>query len=637
MRISFLNKTFRNYFNLVPNTFTRNSIPWKCSLSYSSTLYCHKSMSNETDPDGIAIQKLYRQEKVTPTKKGYDILRDPSLNKGMAFTLYERQYLGMHGLLPPAFMTEEQQAYRIMTKLRQTNDNLEKYIQLSGLLDRNEKLFFRILCDNIKELMPIVYTPTVGQACQAFGFIYRNPRGVYITSNDNSISKIHQILSNCPHEDIKVIVVTDGERILGLGDLGAYGMGIPIGKLTLYTALAGIKPSQCLPVLIDVGTDNQKLLNDPFYIGLRHKRIRGKEYDKLLDNFMNACVKKFGQNVLIQFEDFGNKNAYRLLDRYRDNFTVFNDDIQGTASVVLAGLLSTTHITKKKLSEQKFVFLGAGGAGTGVAEMCVWQMESEGLSYEEACNRIYLMDIDGLITKNRLNNLPERHIPFAKDLPDTKSLLDVINTVQPNGIIGASTVKGAFTPEIITRMAEINPNPIIFALSNPTSKAECTAEDAYRLTKGNVLFASGSPFPNLEYNGKIYKPGQGNNAYIFPSIGLAVCLFKIRHIKSKYFLIAARCVAKSVTQKNYDVGRIYPRLKEIREISIKVAIEIAEEAYKDGLAALYPKPKNLEMYIRSQLYDVEYEELINKTYEWPEKDCKHGFPVPLMNRDSMDD
>uniref|UniRef100_A0A0N5CC35 Malic enzyme n=1 Tax=Strongyloides papillosus TaxID=174720 RepID=A0A0N5CC35_STREA len=637
MRIPSFFPTFGSHLNLPRNEAVRKTVFWRRSLSSTPNLSGRIKLPENSDEETIAIHKLYRPERVTPTKRGYDILKDPAYNKGMAFTLYERQYLGMHGLLPPAFMTEEQQAYRVMSKLRQTNDNLEKYIQLIGLLDRNEKLFFRIFCDNIKELMPIVYTPTVGQACQAFGFIYRNPRGVYITPNDNSISKIHQILSNSPHDDIKAIVVTDGERILGLGDLGAYGMGIPIGKLTLYTALAGIKPSQCLPVLIDVGTDNEKLLQDPFYIGLRHKRIRGKEYDTLLDNFMNACVKKYGQNVLIQFEDFGNQNAYRLLDRYRNKYTMFNDDIQGTASVVLAGLLATTRVTKKKLSEQKFVFFGAGGAATGVAEMVVRQMESEGLSYQEACDRIYLMDIGGLITKSRLNDLGKRHIPFAKDLPDSKSLLDVINTVQPSGIIGASTVKGAFSPAVIKRMAEINQRPIIFALSNPTSKAECTAEDAFKLTSGKVLFASGSPFPNVEYNGKIYKPGQGNNAYIFPSIGLAVCLFKILHIKSKYFLVAARCVAEYVTQKHLDEGRIYPRLKEIREISVKIAVQIAEEAYKDGVASLYPKPKDIELYIRSQVYDVEYDELINKIYPWPEKDCKHGFPVPVMQRSSMDD
>ncbi|KAJ1374256.1 Malic enzyme [Parelaphostrongylus tenuis] len=361
------------------------------------------------------------------------------------------QYLGIHGLLPPAFMTEEQQAYRVMKKLREEANDLERFIHLDSLQDRNEKLFYRVLCDNIKELMPIVYTPTVGLACQKFGFIYRNPKGLYITINDNSISKIYQILSNWPSKHIQAIVVTDGERILGL-------------------------------VLIDVGTDNQAMLKDPFYIGLRRPRVRGEEYDTLIDNFMKACTKRFGRDTLIQFEDFGNQNAYRLLDRYKNEYCMFNDDIQGTAAVVVAGLLATTRVTKKKLSQQKLVFFGAGGAATGVAEMCVRQMVEEGLTEKEAYDNIYMMNIDGLITKSRSVNLSDRHLHFAKDLPDTRSLLEVVKTVRPAAIIGASTVAGSFTEEIIQEMARINPRPIIFALSNPTSKAECTAETAYRCT-----------------------------------------------------------------------------------------------------------------------------------------------------------
>jgi malate dehydrogenase (oxaloacetate-decarboxylating)(NADP+) len=430
--------------------------------------------------------------------------------------------------------------------------------------------------------------------------------------------------------------VTDGERILGLGDLGAYGIGIPVGKLALYVALAGIQPRWCLPVLIDVGTDNQKLLNDPFYIGLRRNRVRGPEYDTLLDNFMKACRKKYGQNTLVQFEDFGNQNAYRLLERYQPHYCMFNDDIQGTASVVVAGLLSANRVTKKKMSDTKYVFLGAGGAATGVAEMCVRQMESEGVSREEAGARIYMMDIDGLITKNR-KNLNPRHALFAKDMPETKDLLELVKTVRPGALIGASTVRGAFTEQIIKTMAEINARPIIFALSNPTSKAECTADEAYRLTNGSVLFASGSPFKNVDLNGRLFKPGQGNNAYIFPGIALSVILFKVKTIDNKLFLLAARSVAEAVTEKNLSEGRIYPRLKEIRELSIQIAVKVAEECYKDGTATLYPKPEDLEMYIRSQIYMVDYDELINKTYDWPEKDMRHGFPVPVVRRDSMDD
>ncbi|GMT14521.1 hypothetical protein PFISCL1PPCAC_5818 [Pristionchus fissidentatus] len=607
------------------------------ALSRSTAVASHQ-IHDPDDPKQVALYKLYRPERVTPAKRGIELLKTPRLNKGMAFSIYERQYLGIHGLLPPAFMTEEQQAYRIMTKLRQQPDNLAKYIQLDGLQDRNEKLFYRVLCDNIKELMPIVYTPTVGLACQKFGFIYRNPKGLYITINDNSISKIYQILSNWPSTDVKAIVVTDGERILGLGDLGAYGIGIPVGKLALYVALAGMQPDWCLPVLIDVGTDNQELLNDPFYTGLRRKRVRGAEYDSLLDNFMKACTKRFGQNCLIQFEDFGNQNAYRLLDRYKEKYCMFNDDIQGTASVVVAGLLACTRVTKKKLSQEKIVFLGAGGAATGVAEMCVRQMQSEGLTEEEACQRIYMLDIDGLITKSRSAHLSDRHNKFAKDLPDTKNLLEVVKTVQPGALIGASTVTGAFSEEIIKEMCSINPRPIIFALSNPTSKAECTAEQAYTISNGAVLFASGSPFDNVTINGKLYKPGQGNNAFVFPGVALGAVLFKVSHIDNSLFLLAARKVAESVSEKSLnEYSRIYPRLKDIREISIKIAVEVAKHCYANGTATLYPEPEDKELFIRHQVYDVEYEDLINRTYSWPAKDSMHGFPVPVIRRNSMDD
>lgn len=607
------------------------------ALSRSAAV-ASQQIHDPDDPKQVALYKLYRPERVTPAKRGVELLKTPRLNKGMAFSIYERQYLGIHGLLPPAFMTEEQQAYRIMTKLRQQPDNLAKYIQLDGLQDRNEKLFYRVLCDNIKELMPIVYTPTVGLACQKFGFIYRNPKGLYVTINDNSISKIYQILSNWPSTDVKAIVVTDGERILGLGDLGAYGIGIPVGKLALYVALAGMQPDWCLPVLIDVGTDNQELLNDPFYTGLRRKRVRGAEYDQLLDNFMKACTKRFGQNCLIQFEDFGNQNAYRLLDRYKEKYCMFNDDIQGTASVVVAGLLACTRVTKKKLSQEKIVFLGAGGAATGVAEMCVAQMMYEGLTEEEACEKIYMIDIDGLITKKRAAHLSDRHKKFAKDLPDTKNLLEVVKTVQPGALIGASTVTGAFSEEIIKEMCAINPRPIIFALSNPTSKAECTAEQAYTISNGSVLFASGSPFDNVTINGKLYKPGQGNNAFVFPGVALGAVLFKVSHIDNSLFLLAARRVAESVSEKSLsEYSRIYPRLKDIREISIKIAVEVAKHCYANGTATLYPEPEDKELFIRHQIYDVEYEDLINRTYAWPAKDSMHGFPVPVIRRNSMDD
>ncbi|WKX95316.1 hypothetical protein Q1695_012066 [Nippostrongylus brasiliensis] len=587
----------------------------------------------------VALYKLYRPERVTPRQKGYDLLKNPRLNKGMAFSLFERHYLGIHGLIPPAFMTEEQQVYRVMKRIREQPNDLAKYEQLSELQARSEKLFYRVITENVKELLPIVYTPTVGLACQKFGAIYRRPNGIYITINDNSISKIHQILCNWPEPKVKCIVVTDGERILGLGDLGAYGMGIPVGKLALYVALAGIRPQYCLPVVIDVGTNNQKNLDDPLYIGLRRKRVQGEEYERLVDNFMHAVTKRFGRDTLVQFEDFAFQNAYKFLDKYREDFTVFNDDIQGTASVIVAGLIATTRITKKKMCEQKFVFLGAGAAGLGIAELMVMHMVSEGVSQAQACECIYMLDSNGLVTKKRAESMTRRHQDFAKDMPETKSLLEVIKAVKPSGIIGVSTAGGAFTEEIIKEMAKINERPIIFALSNPTIKSECTAEQAIKGTDGRALFASGSPFPNVEYNGKLYKPGQGNNSYIFPGVGLAAVLWRAKKVPEECFLAAARVCADMVTDTALEkYVRLYPRLKDIRELSVRIAVELGEYFFKNNLSAFYPKPANLEMYVRQQIFTTEYDELINKEYKWPEEDCRAGqIPVPELERSSMDD
>ncbi|VDD89888.1 unnamed protein product [Enterobius vermicularis] len=615
------------FYRVVRQLASKSDLETTGGLDLYDTLDDLQNMSVEE----LKLYKLYRPERTTPTQHSVEILKTPSLNKGMGFSLYERQYLGIHGLLPPAFMTQEQQAYRVMCKLREQPNDLARYVQLSSLQDRNEKLFYRVLCDNVKELMPIVYTPTVGLACQNFGYIYRSPKGIYVTINDNSISKIHQILCNWPEKDVRAIVVTDGERILGLGDLGTYGIGIPVGKLALYVALGGVQPKWCLPVLLDVGTDNEELLNDPFYIGLRHKRVRGEHYDELLENFMKACTKRYGQKTLIQFEDFGNQNAYRLLKRFQYKYTMFNDDIQGTASVVVAGLMACSRVTKKPLSQERLVFFGAGGAATGIAEMCVRQMLLEGLSEQEAAGQIYMMDIDGLITKSRASTA--RHSIFAKNMRETRSLIKVIENVKPGILIGASTARGAFTEEVIRTMAEINERPVIFALSNPTSKSECTAEEAFRYTDGRVLFASGSPFPNVELNGKVYEPGQGNNAYIFPGVALGTILFQVRHIDSTIFLLAAKEVASYVSEEDLAVGRIYPRLQDIRETSVRIAMAVADYAYKEGLAGLYPKPANLEKYIRAHQYKTEYDDLINAIYDWPREDTAAGFPILGVSSD----
>ncbi|VDK87318.1 unnamed protein product [Litomosoides sigmodontis] len=616
----------------------QNVIPSFSCISKRTVEYKQNNgRSSEDEPlpewcraeDDVNLHMLYRQERETPKKRGIELLKDGRMCKGMAFSLYERQYFGIHGLLPPAFMTEDQQAYRVITNLRQQPDDLARYIHLDSLQDSNEKLYYRVICDHVKELLPIVYTPTVGLACQKFGFIYRKPKGLYITINDNSISRIYHILSNWPEMDVRVIVITDGERVLGLGDLGCYGMGIPVGKLSLYVALAGVLPKWCLPVVLDVGTDNEALLKDPFYIGLRRKRTRGDEYHHFVDNFMKACTKKFGQNLLIQFEDFARKNAYYLLERYKNQYCVFNDDIQGTASVALAGLLACRRHTGRPLSAEKIIFFGAGSAAMGIADLCISQMEREGIRRKDARSRIFLMDAEGLITQNRLH-MEKEHVPYAKAMPQTRSLLELIKNIQPTALIGVSTVAGAFNEEIIRAMAKLNPQPIIFALSNPTKNAECTAEQAVRWTDGKVLFASGSPFDNVEYEGKIFKPGQGNNSYIYPGVGMAAILFKIRHIDDEVFLIAAREVAKCVNDDDFKHKRLYPSLSHIRDVSMKVTLAVGKYGYEKNLAALYPKPANMENFVRSQMYQTCYTEMIDYTYNWPKDDMVCGYPVPYQ-------
>ncbi|CAH1405614.1 unnamed protein product [Nezara viridula] len=551
--------------------------------------------------------------------QGMDHIRNPRLNKGLAFTLKERQALGIHGLMPPRFKTQEQQIAVCLYSVNKYQEDINKYMYLAELHDRNERLFFRLLSENVENLMPIVYTPTVGLACQKFGLIYRRPRGLFITIHDRG--HIYQILKNWPEPDVRAIVVTDGERILGLGDLGACGMGIPVGKLSLYTALAGVKPHQCLPITIDVGTNNEKFLHDPLYIGLRQKRLFGPAYDELIDEFMQAAVKRYGSNVLIQFEDFGNHNAFRFLDKYRDKYCTFNDDIQGTASVAVAGLLAARRITKKKISDNKFVFLGAGEAAIGIANLCVKAMQSEGTPLLEARNKIWMMDIDGLLVKGRPEGRLEGHKAlYAKEHEVMKDLYEIVKEVKPSILIGASAASKAFTPAILQEMAKINDRPVIFALSNPTSKAECTAEEAYVNTEGRVIFSSGSPFGPVTFNGKTYTPGQGNNAYIFPGVALGVIVTGIHHISDEIFLIAAQRVADHVTDADLERGSLYPPLSKIKECSVDIAVHVSQYAYNKGIASTYPEPVDKMAFVKAQMYDYYYDTPLPTMYNWPPTD-----------------
>ncbi|XP_013173804.1 PREDICTED: NADP-dependent malic enzyme-like [Papilio xuthus] len=547
--------------------------------------------------------------------RGVDHLGDSRINKGVAFTIGERQALGIIGLLPPVVKTQEEQVEMCRLSIDNYEHSLNKYIYLVELQDRNEKLYYRLLSENIEKYMPIVYTPTVGLACQRFGLLFRRPRGLFITIHDKG--HIIDVLNSWPEKNVRAIVMTDGERILGLGDLGAYGMGIPVGKLALYTALAGVKPHQCLPITLDVGTDNPKILDDPLYIGIRQKRVRGKEYDDFIDEFMAACVKKYGQSTLLQFEDFAMVNATRLLAKYRDHYCTFNDDIQGTASVAVAGLLAAIRVTKKKISESTIMFLGAGSASTGIASLLVLAMSVEGTPVEKAREKIYMLDIDGLLTTRRQSGIPEHAKEFGRDLEPEKNFEACVVKYKPTCLIGCSTVGGAFTPAILKQMAKNAEIPIIFALSNPTSNAECTAQQAYDNTNGKCLFVSGSPFPPVDYQGKKFYTGQGNNAYIFPGLALGVILIKAYKITDDMFLTAAQTVANFVTEEDLSIGRLYPPLQQIKQVSMSIAIEVAKMCYKKKVASLYPMPEDFGSFIKSQLFNVNYECNFPKSYDYP--------------------
>ncbi|XP_014086729.2 NADP-dependent malic enzyme isoform X1 [Bactrocera oleae] len=548
--------------------------------------------------------------------RGIDHLRDPRLNKGLAFTLEERQTLGIHGLQPARFKTQEEQLELCKIAVSRYTEPLNKYLYLVDLQDRNERLFYRFLAENIEHLMPIVYTPTVGLACQRFGLIYRRPRGLFISYNDRGY--VFDVIKNWPESDVRAICVTDGERILGLGDLGANGMGICVGKLALYTALAGIKPHRCLPILLDVGTNNIDLLEDPLYVGLRQKRVVGKEYDDFFDEFMEAIVKRYGQNTLIQFEDFGNHNAFRFLERYRNSYCTFNDDIQGTAAVAMGGIYASTRVTGKSITDYTFLFAGAGEAAVGIADLVVKAMVADGVPKDEARQKIWMADINGLLTTTRKEgSLSDHQKNYAKDVEPMKNLQEIVEKVKPNVLIGASAAAGIFTPEILKIMATNNERPVVFALSNPTHKAECTAEQAYKNTEGRVVFSSGSPFPPVEMNGKTFSPGQGNNAYIFPGIALGVITTGTHHISDDMFLIAARELANFVDQSDLDRGSLYPPLNAVREVSMRIAEGVTKCAYDKGLASTYPEPSDKRKWLEDQLYNFNYESSMPVTWPWP--------------------
>lgn len=514
-------------------------------------------------------------------QRGTALLTNSLLNKGTAFTERERDALGLRGLLPPRVFTLDEQVARVLANVRRKDNPLEKYIFLTTLQNRNETLFYRVMQDHAEEMIPIIYTPTVGQACLEYGAIFRRPRGLFISIDERG--RIAEILRHWPLSDVRMIVVTDGERILGLGDLGALGMGIPVGKLALYTACAGLHPAYGLPITLDVGTDNAALREDPSYLGIPQPRVRGDAYDEFIAEFVEA-VRSVFPRALLQWEDFGNTNAFRLLNDNRSMLCSFNDDIQGTAAVAVAGLLGALRDIGGTLADQRLLFLGAGEAGTGIADLFVAAATAEGMPEADARARCWFVDSEGLVVQNRPGRKLAHHkLPYAHVHAPLRTLAEAVEAIKPTMLIGVSGQPATFTPAILRRMAEINKRPVIFALSNPTSQAECTAEAAYRETDGRVLFASGSPFAPVTLNGRTYTPGQGNNVYIFPGVGFGALACGAKEVTDAMFLAAARRLAELVTPADLAVGRIYPALTRLREVSLELAIAVVAEARKAGL------------------------------------------------------
>ena len=533
---------------------------------------------------------------------GYQRLDDPILNKGTAFSAEERQRYGLEGLLPVSVETIDQQLQRVLGHLDAKPNDLERYVYLIGLADRNETLFYKTIMSDPVRFVPIVYDPTVADACTNFDHIFRRPRGMYLTRDMKD--RFAEVLRNWPEKEVRFICVSTGGRILGLGDIGANGMGIPIGKLQLYTACAAVPPRHLLPVLLDIGTTNEKLRNDPMYLGLRQDPPSPDEVDAIADAFVAAANEVF-PGVCVHFEDWKGTDAMRLLARYREKILCYNDDIQGTSAIAVAGLTTALQIKQEKMSEQRVLFLGAGSAGLGIAGMIASAMQLDGgLTREQALERIRLVDINGLVESSR-TDLNEWQKPFALADQPSKDLLEVVKNFKPTILIGVSTTAGAFNEAVVKEMAALNERPIIFALSNPTDHAECSAEQAYQWTDGRVLFAAGVQFDDVSYKGKTYHPGQANNFLIFPATSLAVYATRPKRITDAMFIETARAIANQVMDTQRAKGMLYPPTENVLEMELTAATHVAQYIFDQGMATV-ERPANVRQWIESLLYRPEY-------------------------------
>lgn len=549
-------------------------------------------------------------EKVKTTLTSFDLLNDPRLNKGTAFTEGERNVFALHGLLPPHIGTLEDQMARRKKALQSQATPFAKYTFMRDLQDTNETLFYGLIVRNIRDTLPIVYTPTVGEGCQRFSDIWHKPRGLFLSYPNRH--RIDQILSHPRYDNVKCIVVSDGERILGLGDQGAGGMGIPIGKMALYTALAGIPPETCLPMLLDVGTDNQERLDDPLYIGWRNHRIRGPQYDEFVDAFVSA-VKRRWRHVLLQWEDFAGSNAARLLTRYRDQLCTFNDDIQGTAAVATATLLSAVNVTRTPLKEQRIVFVGFGSAGIGIANLLVSVMQDEGLTEQQAREHLYALDLPGLLVEGEKGLRPEQEA-FARKRGDVAQwqvvdrkkigLLDIVRNAKPTVLIGVSGQSGVFTEEAVREMANNAQRPIIFPLSNPTSRAEATPQQLLEWTQGRALIGTGSPFEPVTVNGKQVPIDETNNSYIFPGLALGMISSRAKRVSDAMIKAAAKALAELSPTRNDKEGSLLPPLETLRSVSKDVAEAVGAQAIKDELAQV--NEAEFEKELAGNIWEPEY-------------------------------